>query len=506
MRPTSSMRVLGVSAFALAASAFVSAQAQSSAFASNQHGGSAGDSLGDTLSAQAPSQQGAAIQAAEPAVQARPVVGSFTLSAGAGRVVHLNTAAANVFTADPKVAEVRPASANSLFVFGVAPGTTTVAALTGTGGAVAQYQVTVLPSGFDASQARNAIRRAEPHQSVITTPTETGVSLSGDVATPGDAEHSISAAKGVLPPDGKVDNRLKVDQPIQVGLHVRIAEMTRTLTRQLGVNWSAAGQLGSEVAIGVATSNPLPDVSIAPSEGGVTLGNLAKRGWDLTTVIDALSQDQLVHVLAEPNLTTMSGEPASFLVGGEFPIPIASANNTVSLEFKQYGISLAFVPTVISQNRISLHVRPEVSQLDKANGVTFLLGANNTNSGVSIPALTVRRADTTVELGSGQSFAIAGLLSDQTTQIGHSIPGIGDVPVLGALFRSDSFQRQETELVIVVTPYIVRPVSDPSALHLPSDGWRPPNDIERILELRQMGHTPYAAQRRIPADAGFMVE
>jgi pilus assembly protein CpaC len=220
-------------------------------------------------------------------------------------------------------------------------------------------------------------------------------------------------------------------------------------------------------------------------------------------VIDALSQDQLVHVLAEPNLTAMSGQPASFLVGGEFPIPVATSNNTVSIEFKQYGISLAFVPTVVGPDRISLHVRPEVSQLDKANGVTSIL---NSNVSVSIPALTVRRADTTVELGSGQSFAIAGLLSDQTTQITQATPGLGDLPVLGALFRSDSFQRAESELVIVVTPYIVRPVSDPAALHLPTDGFRAPNDFERILEARQLGRGSWQAYGRIPADAGFIIE
>jgi pilus assembly protein CpaC len=214
-------------------------------------------------------------------------------------------------------------------------------------------------------------------------------------------------------------------------------------------------------------------------------------------------------VLAEPNLTTISGQPASFLVGGEFPIPVATTQasgsnaGTFSIDFKQYGISLAFVPTVLSHDRISLHVRPEVSQLDKANGVTSFI---NSNVAISIPALTVRRADTTVELGSGQSFAIAGLLSDQTTQITQATPGLGDIPILGSLFRSDSFMKQETELVIVVTPYIVRPVSDPNALHLSTDIFREPNDLERILELRQIGHGSYKNYRPMPAQAGFMVE
>jgi pilus assembly protein CpaC len=344
--------------------------------------------------------------------------------------------------------------------------------------------------------------------SVRARPMEAGVSLNGHVATANDAERAVLAAKGALPADGKVDNELKTDEPIQVNLHVRIAEMTRTLTRELGVNWSAAATLGKEVAVGVSTSNAISAVAgLTASAAGIGLGGTS-RGWSLDAVVDALSEDQLVHVLAEPNLTTMSGQPASFLVGGEFPIPVATTAatgttaGTFSVEFKQYGISLAFVPTVMSHNRISLHVRPEVSQLDKANGVTSLIG---TNVAISIPALTVRRADTTVELGSGQSFAIAGLLSDQTTQITQATPGLGDIPILGALFRSDSFNRAETELVIIVTPYIVRPVSDPKALRTPVDAYRAPNDLERILQLRQLGGAGYP-NAHMPADAGFMVE
>jgi pilus assembly protein CpaC len=460
----------------------------------------------------------------------RPVHASITLSAGNGKVLQLNMPATNVFTADPKVAEVRPASANSLFVFGVAPGTTTVAALDTAGQLIGQYQVTVLESGFDAGQAKAAISH-NAQGAIRARPTETGVSLTGHVATAADAARAVAAAKGALPADGKVDNELRVDEPIQVSLHVRVAEMTRTLTRELGINWQAIGALGKSASygVGLSTGNALQTATgVSPTTLGAGIGcaltntvvagasgsaaglaNCIGKGtknWDLSTVIDALSQDELVHVLAEPNLTTMSGQPASFLVGGEFPVPIASgtgANSTISVDFKQYGISLAFVPTVMSHNRISLHVRPEVSQLDKADGVTSYLGSG---VAISIPALTVRRADTTVELGSGQSFAIAGLLSDQTTQIDQSTPWLGDVPMLGALFRSESFQRGQTELVIVVTPYIVRPVSDPNALHLPTDGYRAPNDFERILLLRQVGRPAVPGTRRFPADAGFMVE
>ena len=462
----------------------------------------AGDAQGTATAGNTP------VALSTPTIPSRPMRAAVTLAAGSGQVIHLNAAAANVFTADPKVAEVRPASANSLFVFGVAPGMTTVAALGANGESIGQYEVSVVPSGYDAAMARSAITRGV-RESINTRATETGVSLSGHVATAGDAERTVNAAKGALPPDGKVDNRLSVNEPIQVGLHVRIAEMTRTLTRELGVNWSGIAQLGRDAQYGIAgqTNNTLQQaVGIAASTASFNIGNLVKKGFDLTAAIDALSQDQLVHVLAEPNLVTMSGQPASFLVGGEFPIPVANstgANATVSVEFKQYGISLAFVPTVIGHDRISLHVRPEVSQLDKANGVTSYL---NSSISISIPALTVRRADTTVELGSGQSFAIAGLLSDQTTQIGQATPGLGDVPILGALFRSDSFLRQQSELVIVVTPYIVRPISDPSALHLPTDGFHTPNDFERILEARQLGRGLYEGAGRMPAGSGFIVE
>jgi pilus assembly protein CpaC len=220
-------------------------------------------------------------------------------------------------------------------------------------------------------------------------------------------------------------------------------------------------------------------------------------------LIDALAQDRLITVLAEPNITAMSGESASFLVGGEFPIPVGQRDNTITIEFKQYGISLAFVPTVMSQGRISLRVRPEVSELTDQGAVRLQAG----NASLTVPALTVRRAETTVELGSGQSFAIAGLLSDSSRQTGRALPGIGEVPILGTLFRSDRFQRNETELVIVVTPFIVTPQSDATQIRTPVDGFRVPNDVERILFFRQRGEQrlPQAGlpMPPVPGAAGF---
>ena len=267
---------------------------------------------------------------------------------------------------------------------------------------------------------------------------------------------------------------------------------SRNLTRDLGVNWSALARYralcdlrpggGGEPARRPSTVATLPNGVLA---GGYNF-NTPGRAVNINAVIDALAQDQLVRVLAEPNLTAMSGETASFLVGGEFPDPGRRSRTTPSRSSSSSTASaLAFVPTVLSDGRISLQVRPEVSQLTTQGAVT--LGAGN--STIQVPALTVRRAETTVELGSGQSFAIAGLLQDTTTiNRTNGVPVLGDVPILGALFRSDSFQRNETELVIIVTPYIVRPVSAiPPRCTLPTDGWTAPNDLERILLLRQTG-------------------
>lgn len=430
--------------------------------------------------------------------------GLIAIEVGTGRVLNLRGAATNVFAADPKVAEVRPASTTSLFIFGVAQGQTTVAAMDSNGMSVGQFTVVVGPSTFASSQANTALARRLPGQDVRVTPTPQGAVLSGRVDTPEEAFQAVTTARQFLDEKAAIDDHLSVGQPIQVELRVRIAEMSRNLTRQLGIDWTALADLGSHAAIGFATHDLLSSAVAQSTLTGAYAFNTPGKVLDINNVIDALNDDQLVHLLAEPNLTTLSGEPASFLVGGEFPIPVAAALGEVNVTYKQYGVALAFVPTVLSNGRINMHVRPEVSELSTAGAVQLQAG---TNSSVSIPALTVRRADTTIELGSGQSFAIAGLLQDNATLESLGPPWLSEIPILGALFRSSSFQHNETELVIVVTPYVVRPVSDPSALHLATDGWHPPNDLERILLLRQSSRDSTAAsQVRIPGDAGFVLE
>lgn len=435
----------------------------------------------------------------------RPV----TIETGSGRLLKLSGPATNVFAADPKVAEVRPASPNTLFVFGVAPGHTTIVAIGGSGNAVGQYVIDVVPSSYATRAARETLDQSDQADGVRMQQGQDSITLRGEAASPAAAQEAVTVAQDSLGKDGKVFNRMRVNGSIQVNLRVRIAEMSRTLTRELGINWQSVNALGTQAVIGISTAAPL--ATLSSNLGFLSRFKLGGRSATLDTVIDALSQDQLVHMLAEPNLTTMSGEPASFLAGGEFPVPIATADNNVSVQFKQYGISLAFVPTVLADGQISLHVRPEVSQLTNQGAVSI----TESNSIIQIPALTVRRVDTTVELGSGQSFAIDGLLQDNTTDSGRGLPFLGDVPVLGALFRSDNFQRNQSELVIVVTPYIVRPAETPAALQLPTDDWKPPNDLERVLLLRQSGRQAAANQPadaaralpiHVPGDAGFIVE
>lgn len=421
---------------------------------------------------------------------------TFSIEAGTGRVIAIPRAAATVFAADPRVAEVRPASPTSLFVFGVAPGTTTVAALDAAGLPVAQIEVTVRPSTYTASEVAGAARALAP-RGIQVVPRANGVALYGEVATAADANQAVAIARSFLAPGQVVDNRLTVLGAVQVNLRVRVAEMSRDIARQLGINWDVLARSG-RFAFTLLTNTSLADLANLPNRFGASY---TSTSFSAEALIDALAQDRLVTILAEPNLTAMSGETASFLAGGEFPVPVSQRDNQVTVEFKQYGISLAFVPTVSSDQRITLRVRPEVSELTDVGAVRLV-----TAGGLSlqIPALSVRRAETTVELGSGQSFAIAGLLSDSSRSIGRAIPGIGEIPILGALFRSERFQRSETELVIIVTPFIVRPVDSVAALRTPTDGFVPPtSDIDRVLFFRQRARQAGSALPPLPGAVGF---
>ncbi len=287
-------------------------------------------------------------------------------------------------------------------------------------------------------------------------------------------------------------SRLDSATPLQVNLKVRIAEVNRTLLKQVGVNLLTRDATGG-FQFGIGQGNPgtisTGGGSFKVGDVGTTLGAAGKLfGLDILSTLDLAETDGLVTTLAEPNLTALSGETASFLAGGEFPVPISQSLGSISIEYKQYGVGLAFTPIVLADGRISMRVRPEVSELSNEGSVK--------TGDFTVPALTTRRAETTVELGSGQSFMIAGLLRNTASNDIQKAPFLGDLPILGNLFRSTRFRRAETELVIIVTPYLVRPVS--GQLASPTDGLRMPSDPVRVLEGQS-----YSSQGRpaLPAPA-----
>jgi pilus assembly protein CpaC len=246
--------------------------------------------------------------------------------------------------------------------------------------------------------------------------------------------------------------------------------VNRQALKSLGVNWNKL----AGTHINFNTTNPTSVAGNLPASLGIAFG---AANWLTLATVDALAQEGLITTLAEPNLTATNGQPASFLAGGEFPVPVASAINagvqTVTVEFKKFGVSLDVTPTIIDPDHLNLRIRSEVSQLS-SNGAVIL---NN----ITISALSTRRAETTVELGSGQSYVLAGLLQNNDTQNVSKVPGLGDIPILGQLFRSQQFQRNESELVIIVTPYLVNPAPRVANLAAPTDGLVPAHDALQVL-------------------------
>ncbi|WP_158927224.1 type II and III secretion system protein family protein [Acidisphaera sp. S103] len=421
------------------------------------------------------------------------------LDSGTGRVLTLPSAATNVFVADSKVAEVRPASPTTLFIFGVGTGRTTVAALDAAGGLVSQYDVTVQTSNYGAIQAEQEIQRILPRSHIRVRALPTGLMLSGTVENPSDAAQAVAVAKAFATDKQVVENQITVRSSVQITLQVKIAEMSRSLSRKLGVSWQALGNIGQIGALPALITNL--NGSITPLVGGITPFT-SRLNLGAQAALDALATEGIVRMLAEPNLTVISGQPASFLVGGQYPIPVAGgALGQVTVSYKNYGVSLSFLPTLFSDGRISIHVAPEVSELSSQSAVTVATGGSN----LVVPSLTVRRAETTVELGSGQTFAIAGLLQDSMTGNRSALPYLGDIPILGPAFRDDQFQRGETEIVILVTPYVVNPVDDPNALRLPTNG-PITSDLDRMLYMRTATGTKQQTLAPTPGVAGFIVQ
>lgn len=391
-------------------------------------------------------------------------VGGVTVPVGEGRLLRLERPVASVFIANPEVADVQVQSPRMIYVFGKRTGRTNLFA-------VDEEEEVIFSGGVQVTHDLAGLRRSlgtmGSAEDVRLESIDGGLVISGTVDSAEAAENLRRVAARYTGEDEEVINRVRVEGPNQINLRVRIAEVSRQASRALGIRWDSLIDVSS-FEFGLIGGAGVAAGGAFSSSVGITGNNV-----NITAILDALAEEGLLTVLAEPNLTTLSGEEASFLAGGEFPIPVAQSDDTLTVEYKRYGVSLTFTPVLLSGGRISLHVAPEVSELAPQAGVEL--------DGLSIPGITTRRADTRVELGSGQSFAIAGLLSNSVQQDNTRLPLLGDLPVLGALFRSSRFQRGETELVIIVTPYVVQPAGSERRLAEPTDGFAPPDEVRRLL-------------------------
>lgn len=414
-----------------------------------------------------------------------------TLSVGTGRMVRPSGAVAEVFVADENIADVHASSASQIYIFGKAAGSTTVYATDRNGRVVYSANVRV---GQNLGSVAQMLQIAMPEADITATPMNGMVLLTGTVAQPNDAAEAERLVKAFVGTTVEVVSRLRTATPQQVYLQVRIAEVSRTLARDIGTNLLSRDNTGgflfglgrgspgtitdvtSGTLINPATGNPAVVGTVTTPNFPATATTLAGAGrllgMDILGTLNLGETTGQVVTLAEPTLVALSGETATFLAGGEFPVPIPQSLGTVTIEYKQYGVGLAFSPTVLENGRISIRVRPEVSELSANGSVRF--------NGFEIPSLTTRRVETTVELGSGQSFVIGGLMRNSNSNSIDRAPGLGNIPILGALFRSTHYRREETELMIVVTPYLVRPVSANQVV-LPTDGYRNPDEASRLL-------------------------
>ena len=437
------------------------------------------------------------------------------LSIGKGQLVSLPVPMKEVWVANEAIADVQVKSASQLYVFGKAAGETTLYASDARGKVIWSATLRV---GSNMDSIDDMLRMAMPDAHVRVNTMNGTVLLTGTIAAPEDAAEAERLTKAFVGDKVNVISRLKMSTPLQVNLQVRFAEVNRTFSRTINSNLTSVNSnngfqygLGQGRTAANAINTGLVPISTAPGSplvalplgvgnspfvygvnpatgtvaanpgtsvmtAGSGLATLALKGnlfgMGILAALDLGENVGLATTLAQPNLTALSGETATFLAGGEYPIPVSNGLGTTTIQFKKYGVSLAYTPTVLANGRISIRVAPEVSELTNNGAVTI--------NGFTVPALSVRKAETTIELGSGQSFMIAGLLSNNANNTIQKTPGAGDLPILGSLFRSTNFQKGQTELVIVVTPYLVNPV-DANDIKLPTDGYSAPNELQRIL-------------------------
>jgi pilus assembly protein CpaC len=401
------------------------------------------------------------------------------LGVGKSVVIDLPRDIKDVLVGDPTFANAVVRSSRRAYIVGVKPGQTSVYFFDADGQQIGGFDVAVTR---DLNGLRAAIKQALPGLDIHVEGLGSGVVLTGNVSTPIEAQQAFDIASRLVDDGKKVVNGIAIRSRDQVMLKVTVAEVQRDVIKQLGIDLSGSASFGSAV-LDFVNFNPFPIQGQA-----LVRENFITGTWkSINTTLRAMERAGVIRTLAEPNLTAISGEAANFLVGGEFPVPgppncTASIQGTLatcqySIEWKKFGVGLAFTPVVLAAGRISLRVLTEVSELSTENQLTLVGAAGST---FTVPSIKVRRAETTVELPSGGSLALAGMISEQTKQQINGIPGLMQLPVLGALFKSRDYTNRQTELVVIVTPYVVRATAQKD-LSRPDDGYADASDPASIL-------------------------
>jgi len=425
---------------------------------------------------------------------------TITVTVGKSEDVHTDQGFVDIVVGDPDVADVNPLTDHALSILGKKIGTTRVTVYGPDKKAVGIFDIEV---SYDVTRLSTEIARFTGG-GVKVSSIDGRIMLSGTAPDAVTLDRAVTIARQFAP---DIINTVEVTQPQQIMLEVRFIEASRQASRELGVQWNAFGgsaianignqvpasQLpitspggsfqqpgvtvgGPNISPGSVTMSPVVAAGVlsGASPFGFLVGRVLGGSNPIDVELNALEQKGLVRNLAQPNLVALSGDTASFLAGGEYPIPVPGSLGQVTIEYKKYGVGLAFTPTVLHNGQINMVIKPNVSQLDPAHSVSIA-------GGISVPALTVREASTTVELRDGQSFMLGGLLQNDSQTSQDQLPWLGDVPVLGALFRSAEYQKNETDLVIMVTPHVVRPLRPTDPVHTPLDGTLPGNDVDFFL-------------------------
>ncbi|QWG11380.1 type II and III secretion system protein family protein [Bradyrhizobium sediminis] len=419
------------------------------------------------------------------------------LGIGKSVIIDLPREVKDVLVADPKIANAVVRSAQRAYIIGAGVGQTNVVFFDAAGQQVAAYDIAVKR---DLNGVRAALKQTLP--GIQIEGVGEGVMLTGSVSSPIEAQQAGDLAARLVGGTDKVVNSIVVKGRDQVMLKVNVSEVRRDIIKQMGVDLSASMNYGTAI-VNFNNSNPFTAYGRPlVSDNGLTAAAITKGLPTVTATMRAMESAGVVRTLAEPNLTAISGESATFIAGGEFPVPAGYSCDpvthvcTTQISYKKFGISLNFTPVVLSEGRISLRVMTEVSELSNDNAITL----NQAGNSLTVPSIKTRRAETTLEIPSGGSMAMAGLIAEQTKQAVNGLPGLDSLPILGALFRSQDYVNNQTELMVLVTPYVVRAVAQ-KELSRPDDGFAPASDSQSTL-LAQINRI-YGIPGRVEPIGGF---